>query len=120
MNPNDLDQEQKARLVRLFEEYKPGERVRAACTIIDAATETEIAEGTIGIVRRARVAGCTPLYAIEWCSAGDLLAFVTGWIITSAEHLEPVDRPLRGGYLSSEPGPLRDLDEAQARERGRK
>lgn len=90
MNPNDLDQQQKARLVRLFEEYKPGERVRAVCTIVDGATASEIAEGTVGIVRRTRVAGCTPLYAVEWTEP-------PGWIITSAEHLEPVDRPLRGG-----------------------
>ena len=98
MNPHDLDKEQRARLERLFEEYKPGERVRAVCTIVDGASGTEIAEGTIGVVRQAGAFGCSPLFAVDWDPAGRLVER----IITSAEHLEPVDRPLQGLSLQGD------------------
>jgi hypothetical protein len=92
IKPEDLDKEQRARLVRLFEEYKPGERVRAACAIVDAMTDTEIAEGTVGVVREAGVLGCAPLFSVQWTYANGC-ARGAGPMVTSAENLEPVDRP---------------------------
>jgi len=108
MNPHDLDKEQRARLARMFEEYMPGERVRAVCTIVDAMSETEIAEGTIGLVREAGVHGCSPLFAVQWLPAGgpDRSSLPTQAIVTSAENLEPVDRPLSLSVEQPIPGAL--------------
>lgn len=103
IKPEDLDKEQRARLVRMFEEYEPGERVRAVCAIVDAASATEIAEGSVGVVRETGALGCSPLFRVQWAIAGDEPA-ASFEIVTSAENLEPVDRLLRGSFMVFPPG----------------
>lgn len=96
MDPK-LNEEQTARIMRLMERYDVGERVRAVETIVYASSQSEIPEGTLGHVRRIKVAGCDPLVSVAWLG-------YDGVEITSAESLEPVDRPAH-----------HDLDAALAR-----
>jgi len=104
--PEDLDLEQRRKIVRLFEEYKPGERVRAVCGIEYAASGRSVAEGADGIIRETAVGGCTPLVRVEWLGATVPPIVET----TSAEHLEPVDREATYASLLGDPPEFRKRD----------
>ena len=53
------------RIARLLRVFKPGERVLAVETIVYGTGE-EVPEGTIGVVQRTNVHGCTPLVTVAW------------------------------------------------------
>ena len=86
-------------IARLFEQYKTGERVRAALAILDAATLYEVEEGALGTIEDPCVHGVRAVVRVRW-DAG--FSFVT-----STQCLEPVGRP-------PAPGPKPETDEAKS------
>lgn len=57
------------RVARLLRVFRPGEKVRAALTIVYGTGE-EVAEGTLGYVQQTNVHGCAPLVTVAWDGRG--------------------------------------------------
>jgi hypothetical protein len=95
----EIDPKQRERFARLFERYEVGERVRAVCEIYGNYAG-HVPEGAIGTISRVKVHGCVPLVGVRWGVMPE------GWgddMVTSAENLEPLDRPIAGELAQVEP-----------------
>lgn len=74
-------------LARLLRRFAVGQHVSAALDIVDAASGTEIAKGTIGMIVALDVAGCGPLVSVRWSESS---TFKDEPMTVTAESIDPL------------------------------